>query len=92
MPYAANTALAINKGPRNTGNNLGRAAVRLEFSVLRLAKATGATRQTVYNWLLGNEVTNAYRARVERLTEILNASRDAEQAWRAVCSEFGLNP
>jgi len=91
MPYAVSTVLLINKGPRNLGNRLGRAAVRIEMSVLRLAKATGATRQTVYNWMFGGEVMSPYKARVERLIEILNGAKTADEAWSEACQEFDLN-
>ena len=90
MPYAAQTIYLINKGPRNLGNKLGRAAIRLDFSVMRIAQATGATRQTVYNWMSGGEVLTPYRPLVERLIAILNDARDAETAWKKTCQEFNL--
>lgn len=92
MPYSPTTIYTINRGPRNLGNTLGRLAVGLDFSVLRIAKATGATRQTVYNWMSGGEVLTPYRPRVEQLITILRAARSAEQAWKQTCTEFDLQP
>lgn len=90
MPYAYQTIEAISKGPRNLGNKLGRAAVQLDFPVTRLAELTGATRQTIYNWMNGGEVLAPYRPRVERLIEILRTSATSESAWEKACKEFNL--
>lgn len=92
MPYSPTTIYAINRGPRNLGNTLGRLAVQHDFSVMRVAKATGATRQTVYNWFSGGEVLSPYRPIVEQLTIILRNSRSAEDAWKKTCKEFNLHP
>lgn len=80
----------IGRGPRNLGNRLGRRALTLDFSVMRIAKATGASRQTVYNWIVGGEVLVPYRPVVERLLAILNAAPTAEYAWKRTCQEFNL--
>jgi transcriptional regulator with XRE-family HTH domain len=90
MTYSVKTVHAVKAAPKTLGNTLGRLAVSLDFSVLRLAKATGASRQTVYNWMMGGEVLNPYQPRVERLIEILRAAKDAETAWVQVCKEHNL--
>jgi hypothetical protein len=90
MPYAAHTTFMINRGPRNLGNKLGRRALTLDFSVLRIARATGASRQTVYNWIVGGEVLVPYRPTVERLLDILNAADTADTAWATACQVFNL--
>ena len=92
MPYSPTTVYTINRGPRNLGNTLGRLAVAIDFSVLRIAKATGASRQTVYNWLSGGEVIVPYRPLVEQLINILRTARTAEEAWKKTCKEFNLQP
>lgn len=90
MPYSTDTIYRVKKGPHNLGNTLGRLAVDLDFSVQRIAKATNATRQTVYNWLSGGEVLGAYRPTVERLVNILKTAQTADKAWEAACREFNL--
>ena len=90
MAYSPNTILAVKDAPKTSGNTLGRLAVQLDFSVLRIAKATGATRQTVYNWFTGGEVLGAYKPRVERMIEILRLARSADKAWEQMCKEFNL--
>lgn len=90
MPYSPSTIYTINRGPRNLGNTLGRLAVTLDFSVLRIAKATGATRQTVYNWMSGGDVLAPYRPRVEQLIDILRSASSAESAWKKTCADFNL--
>jgi hypothetical protein len=90
MPYAASVKQTIAKAPKTMGNQLGRWAIHLDFSVMRIAAATGATRQTIYNWMFGGQVTNAYRDRVKMLLEILRASATAEQAWRKACQQFHI--
>jgi transcriptional regulator with XRE-family HTH domain len=90
MPYAIQTLYLIRKGPRNLGNTLGRLAVDLDLSVARIARATGATRQTVYNWMFGGDVMAPYRPAVERVIAIMKKSSDAEKAWEQICQEFNL--
>ena len=91
MPYSPKTVYAVKKGPRSTGNSLGRLAVDLDFSVSRIAQATGATRQTVYNWMSGGEVLTPYKPAVERLVVILKTAKTADEAWRKVCQDFNLS-
>ena len=63
---------------------------RLKISVIRVAKATGATRQTVYNWFVGSPVAPYYRGRVAEVIEILKSAQTAEQAWRKACIQFEI--
>lgn len=90
--YSASIKSAIAKSPRTLGTELGRRAIALDFSVIRIAKAVGATRQTVYNWLTGNaEVSPAYEEKVRKLFQIMGQAQTAEQAWRDVCQAFKLH-
>jgi hypothetical protein len=82
---SANIKKQVLRAPRTLGNQLGREAVRLDFSVLRVAKYTGATRPTVYTWFKGGEVTPAYRTRVKGLLFLLKNAETAEDAWRKAC-------
>ena len=91
MPYSTNTIYAVKKiKTASLGNHLGRLAVDLDFSVSRISKATGASRQTVYNWMNGNDVLTPYRPAVEKLINILKTAKTADEAWRTVCQEFNL--
>lgn len=91
MPYHTDVKTSVAKAPKTLGNQLGRWAIHLDFSVLRVAKATGATRQTIYNWFAGGQVTQAYRDRVKALLEIMRSSQTAEQAWRTACKRFRIH-
>lgn len=82
MPYSPTVKAAVAASPKTLGNKLGRWAIQLDFPVTKIAKYTGATRQTVYNWFSGTEVTNAYRDRVQALLTILSSSTTAEEALR----------
>lgn len=82
---SAQVKRAVQKAPKSLGNQLGREAVRLDFSVIRVSKYTGATRPTVYAWFKGGEVTPAYRTRVKGLLSILKAASNADAAWRKAC-------
>lgn len=84
MAYSEEMKKTILKSQKTLGNQLGRWALHLEFSPGRIAKATGATRQTVYNWISGGQVTQAYRDRVTALINILSTSPSAEAAWKKV--------
>ena len=57
----------------NLGLELARLARMFSYHPLRIAKYTGATRGTVYNWFLGKGVSNAYRTKAERLVVKLQA-------------------
>jgi len=91
MPYSASTVSRINTSPRTLGNKLGRRAVAIDFSVLRIAKATGATRQTVYNWLFGGTILSPYKPLVVRLLAVLAESKSSDIAWRKTCQEFQVD-
>jgi hypothetical protein len=90
MAYRPDLVSSIQKNANTDGNKLGRQAVRLDFSVIRIAKATGATRQTVYNWFLGKPVAPYYVSRVTELLDILSSADTAEHAWRDTCLKFDL--
>ena len=53
--YSART-IQLNEAAdhRRLGVALGRAAIRLEVSVSEVANRLGVSRQTVYNWFIGN--------------------------------------
>jgi len=90
MPYKSVIRKKIALAPTSLGKTLGSHAVRTDFSVLRIAKATGATRQTIYNWFFGGVVAPYYRDKVTEIVDILRDSQTAEYAWRTICSRFHL--
>ncbi len=90
MPYQPAMISRIEKAPMGLGKKLGLQAVRLNFSVGRIAAATGATRQTVYNWFNSGTVAIYYDEKVCDLLQILTSHNTAENAWRAACSHFRL--
>jgi hypothetical protein len=92
MPYSENIRFEVSKAPKTIGNQLGRWAIHLDFPVMKVSQATGATRQTVYNWFKGGEVLQAYKNNVQTLIDILRTSTSAEDAWRKTCKTFDLKP
>lgn len=92
MPYSKKIRAAVDTGQRTLGNKLGRWSIILNFPVHRVALATGATRQTVYNWFVGGEVAVPYRERAQALLDILALSSTADEAWEKACTQFNLNP
>ena len=90
MAYTAKYKERVYKTQPILGNRLGRFAVKLDFSVLRIAKASGATRQTLYNWFIGKPVAPYYKGTVQIMLDILSKSQTAEEAWRETCKEFNL--
>jgi hypothetical protein len=82
MPYSDKIVATIAKAPKTLGNRLGRWAVQLDFPVIKVSEFTGATRQSIYNWFGGAEVSPAYRRSVENLLAILQSSSTAEEAMR----------
>ncbi len=84
MPYSDKIKETISRAPKTLGNQLGRWAVHLDLPVMKIADYTGATRQTVYNWFSGTDVTPAYRERVTQLLSILRTCTTAEEALRKI--------
>lgn len=82
MPYSPETQMKALSKPFTTGKSLLRWAIKLDFPVTSIAQYTGATRQTIYNWLDGTEVSPAYRERVTALLSILQSSKTVEEAMR----------
>jgi len=91
MAYSPQVISAVKKAPKTLGNQLGRWAVHHDFSAIKITKATGASRQSVYNWFNGGEVFVAYRPAVEALLKILQSSGTGEEAWKKTCKAFNLN-
>ena len=90
MAYSPKVIEDVKKAPKTLGNQLGRWCVHLDFPVTKISRATGVTRQTVYNWFQGGEVFVAYRPYVEALLTIMKSSATADEAWRKVCQTFDL--
>jgi hypothetical protein len=82
MAYSDDIRRTTKAAPKTLGNQLGRWAIHLDFPVIQIAKFTGATRQTVYNWFSGTDVTPAYRMSVQSLLNILQSSQTSEEAMR----------
>lgn len=64
MAYYEKTKNVLASSPRTQGAQLGRLAMKRGVSVAEIAKRTGATRPTVYNWFRGGMVSPAYRGAV----------------------------
>jgi predicted transcriptional regulator len=90
MNYRQHVRDAVQTGGDSLGPKLGRAAVRINFSVVLIAAVTGATRATIYSWFYGNEVSNAYRTAVTRLTDILSDAPSTPVAWSKACKTFRI--
>lgn len=93
MPYSEKIIAELKKLPASSiGVRLGRWAVYHDLSVAKLALATGATRQSVYNWLRGGKVLPAYQPRILQIIEHMQSAEDADDAWRKICKAFDLSP
>lgn len=90
MPYSENIRISVSKAQKTLGNQLGRYAVHWDVPVTLLAKATGATRQTVYNWFNGGEILQPYKAAVTSLVNLLKTATSNEDARRKICQAFNL--
>lgn len=90
MAYSPEVQRSVATGTKNLGNQLGRWAIHIDLPVTKLAKATGATRPTLYSWFGGGTVTQAYRERVKDVLAILRNSSTAEVAWRKICTQFDV--
>ena len=91
MPYHSSTQnRALAASDNSLEQRLLHVATELDFSVIRIAACTGATRQTVYQWFRGRSVSAAYLPQVEKLLRILETAKTAEKAWSIACKKFNL--
>jgi hypothetical protein len=90
MAYSQKIINEVGDAPKTLGNQLGRWCIYLDFSVVRVSKALGVTRQTVYNWFVGKDIFPAYQDRAEVLLKILQSSPTADDAWRKICKLYNL--
>ena len=90
MPYSKEVVDALKKAPKTLGTQLGRWAIHLDLPITKLAKATGATRMTMYNWFAGGTVTHGYRERVGEVLSVLRSCSTKEEAWRKLCQQYHL--
>lgn len=93
MAYSQQTIAKVNAlaETRRLGVRLGLWAIHRGVSVAQLARAIGATRQTIYNWIHGGDVMRPYIERVERVIECLEQTTTAEEAWNRLRAEFNLS-
>lgn len=92
MAYSQKVIDAVQASPKSLGNQIGRWAIHYDLPVATISTALGVSRQTVYNWFTKTEVFVAYRDRAELMLKILQTSRNADDAWRRVCTEYNLDP
>ena len=92
MAYSQKMMNDVADAPKSLGNQLGRWAIYHDFSVVRVSKALGVTRQTVYNWFLGKDIFPAYVDRAELLLKVLQNANNADDAWRKICKHYNLEP
>lgn len=94
MPYSQELIDHVKKQPLTLGVKLARWLIRVDLPVQKAAKAIGATRQSVYNWMRGTDVSPAYRERVALVIKIIASAPPAsttEHIWSLLCKEFNLN-
>jgi transcriptional regulator with XRE-family HTH domain len=72
------------------GTALKKAVLLREMPIARIARAIGASRQTIYNWMRGGRVFYAYRPHVRAIIQILQTSKTKDEAWSKICQEFSL--
>lgn len=71
MPYQQKTKNRVKQAGRGLGARLGKLAIKHGVSVQEIAEKTGASRTTVYSWISGGNVTNAYKPAILTLLEAL---------------------
>tara|TARA_R110000850_G_C9857296_1_gene455922 strand:+ start:420 stop:701 length:282 start_codon:yes stop_codon:yes gene_type:complete len=92
MAYSEKTKQLIADAPPSLGTNLAQWAVQRGVSVQQVATATGATRQTVYNWFTGTTlVTPAYQEKVLTILDILKSISKTDDAWKKICAVLKLH-
>ena len=92
MAYSEKTKQLIADAPPSLGTNLAQWAVQRGVSVQQVATATGATRQTVYNWFTGTTlVTPAYQEKVLIVLDILKSISKTDDAWKKICVALKLH-
>lgn len=73
MSYHYETRRRTLRGPKTLGTRLGRLAINKGLSVQELSNILGASRMSIYNWIVGGAISPAYRKPVEDLIKTLQA-------------------
>lgn len=91
MNYSRKFKEEVAAAPKNLGVQLLTWAIHRQFSIIRVSACIGTTRQAIYNWGRGAEVSRAYRSKVVDLIQILRFCDTADSAWTLACNKFKLN-
>ncbi len=75
--YSDTIRQRVKARPKSLGATLLRHAIARDVSILDLTKCLGTSRQTLYNWASGHEVSNAYQQRVRDMIQKLKTARSA---------------
>ena len=79
------------EAPVTLGTTLGRWAIFHQIPVIKISRAVGATRQSIYTWMKGGEVFVAYRPAVTKTINCMQSASSTEEAWSKICQEFNLS-
>lgn len=66
-------------------------AAQHNVSITKIARAVGASRQTIYNWGHGRQMLSVFQPRVQKIVSILKNTKPEEEAWRKICQAFDLS-
>ena len=67
-----------------------RSARALGLTVVQISKVTGASRQTVYNWIADGVALPVFRHSIKRIGEVCKTSETPKEAWGKLCYMFNL--
>jgi predicted DNA-binding protein YlxM (UPF0122 family) len=90
MNYSKKIKAAVTNGPKTLGIQVLLWAIDKEFSIERISKCLDVSRQAIYGWVKGREISVSRRARAIELLHILHDSDTAEQAWETAQKTFNL--
>ena len=91
MPYSSDFISRIKQQPPSElGTRLALWAIYHDISATKLAKALGASRQSVYNWMKGGGILKVYEDHIERLIVCMQTAKTSDDAWKKICLEFNL--
>jgi predicted DNA-binding protein YlxM (UPF0122 family) len=90
MYYSKKIKAAVKAGPKTLGTQLLLWAIDKQFSIERISACLDVSRQAIYGWVKGREISASKRPRAVELLHILHDHDTADEAWETARKKFNL--
>lgn len=92
MAYADHLIVLINELDEGVAKKFFVEAMRLDYNISELARMLKAQRNTLYRWMRGYSISNAYQEKVSFFANTFTECSDKEEAWTRIRRASFLQP